>query len=347
MADSRQPKAEPEQTYQTAELKHDSPLVGCRFDPSGRYVVAGAQDNNLLRWEVETGKKTVLAGHKSWVRALAFAAKERWLLSGDYQGRILVWPLDEESPAPLRTIEAHQGWVRALAVSPDGTALYSCGNDQLVKVWSLPDFKPVRELAGHGSHVYNLAVHPDGKQLASIELKGIVKHWDLATGKAVRDLDAKVLHKFDETFRADIGGARGMKFSPDGATLACSGITEVSNAFAGIGKPIVVLYEWAGGKPLPALRPKEAFQGTAWGLIFHPDGFVAAVGGGNGGALWFWKPDQPSSFFTLKLPNNARDLDLHPDGLRLAIPYFDGAVRLYAMAAKPAEKPAAKPAEKK
>src|SRR2546430_9992123 len=41
---------------------------------------------------------------------------------------------------------------------------------------------------------------------------------------------------------------RGMAFSPDGKTLAMSGITNVSNAFAGIGNPIVLLANWEDGK---------------------------------------------------------------------------------------------------
>ncbi len=69
-------------------------------------------------------------------------------------------------------------------------------------------------------------------------------------------------------------------------------------------------------------------------MIVHPDGFFAGAGGGNGGVLWFWKPDAPQAFHTLALPNNARDLDLHADGRRLAVPFFDGAVRIYDMTAK-------------
>ena len=90
--------------------------------------------------------------------------------------------------------------------------------------------------------------------------------------------------------------------------LACAGITNVSNAFAGVGNPLVVLFDWASGKQKQLLQPKVKFQGTAWGVIFHPAGFLAGVGGGNGGMLWFWKPDASKDFFTLKLPNNARDL---------------------------------------
>ena len=52
MAESRKPKAEvdPAMTKPVKELKHNSPLIGCRFDPSGRFVFAGAQDNGVQRY---------------------------------------------------------------------------------------------------------------------------------------------------------------------------------------------------------------------------------------------------------------------------------------------------------
>jgi WD40 repeat protein len=324
-------RVDPAQTRLVQELKHARPLIGCRFDPSGGFVFAGSEDNTIQRWDVATGKKTDLIGHKSWVRGLAFLAKEKLLYSGDYTGRVLCWLLDADKPTPARTIEAHAGWVRALAVSPDGKLLATCGNDRLVKLWSLPECKPVRELAGHASHVYNVAFHPSGQRLASADLKGIVKDWDVAKGSLVREMDASVLHKYDTTFAADIGGVRSMAFDSDGKLLACAGITEVSNAFAGVGKPVVLLFDWATGKRKQALSPKEACQGTAWGVAFHPSGFVIGAGGGNGGALWFWKPDEAQAFFTLKLPQNARDLDLHSDGKRLAVAGADGVLRVYDM----------------
>ena len=331
------------QTHSVHEWKHTSPLLGCRFDPSGQYVFAGAQDNTVQRWHLESGKKTAFAGHKSWIRALAFAASEKKLISASYDGKLLVWPLDSETPAPEKTIEAHKGWVRALAISPDGKLLASCGNDQLVKLWSVPrltagdkatDEPLVRELARHQSHVYNTAFHPNGQHLVSGDLKGVLKVWDHAKGTNERDMDASVLHKYDPTFMADHGGVRSMTFSRDGTLLACAGITNVSNAFAGVGNPLVVLFDWTTGKQKQLLKPKEAFQGTAWGVVCHETGFLASVGGGNGGVLWFWKSDQPQDTFALKLPTNARDLALHPDGRLLAIAFADGALRVYEMAPK-------------
>jgi len=323
------PIPDPTQTRQVQEFKQPNPLLGGRIDPSGRFVFAGAQDNTIQRWELAGGKKTALAGHQSWVRGLAFLSQEKRLVSGDYQGRLIWWDAEAETPTPLRTFEAHDGWVRAVAVSPDGKLVATCGNDRLVKLWASDNGKPVRALAGHATHVYNVAFHPDGKQLASVDHRGVVKHWDLAKGTVERDLDAGVLSKYDATFRAHIGGARGVSFNADGTRFACAGITNVSNAYAGIGNPVIVLFDWTSGKRLALLKPKEAFQGTMWGVGFHPAGFWIGVGGGSGGALWFWRADQAASIHAVTLPANARDVHLHPDGRRLAVACFDGAVRVY------------------
>lgn len=319
---------DPARTRLVLDLRHNSPLLGCRFDPKGKFVFAGAQDNSIQRWELSSGRKTTLEGHRSWVRGLAFHKGK--LYSGDYAGRVFVWQADAQMPRLEHSIEAHRGWVRAVAVSPDGQLLATCGNDHLVKLWNLADLTLERELAGHSHHVYNVAFHPSGQFLVSGDLRGIVKQWEVSSGRETRTLDASVLYRYDTTFRADIGGIRSMAFNQDGSLLACSGITDVTNAFAGVGRPVVVLFNWQTGSR-QLLRPATNPQGTLWGVGFHPTGFIAGAVGGSGGSLWFWRPDQPQSFHTLALPNNARDLHFHPDGRRLAIPFFDGAVRIYDM----------------
>jgi WD40 repeat protein len=223
-------------------------------------------------------------------------------------------------------------------MSPDGKSVASCGNDQLVKLWSVADGKPVRVLQGHECHVYNVAFHPAGGRLVSCDLKGIVKDWDLSTGKVVRELDAKILHKYDTGFRADIGGARGMIFSGDGLTLACTGITNVSNAFAGVGNPLVVLFDWKDGKA-KQLKPKEAYQGTGWGVAIHPAGFVVAAGGAANGRIWFWTGED--NVHKVDVPVSARDMALHPSGTAVAVAGHAGNALVYTMLPG-AEKPAVK-----
>ncbi|MBS0267276.1 MAG: hypothetical protein JSS02_35455, partial [Planctomycetes bacterium] len=228
-----------------------------------------------------------------------------------------------------------KGYIRAVAVSPNGMLIATGGNDNMVRVWSAADGTLVKELAGHPRHVYNVAFHPSGTALISGDLMGGVKQWDVATWTMTREFDGKLLSKYDAGFKADVGGIRTLEFSPDGKILAAGGITDVSNAFAGVGNPLILLFDWESGKLLRPLRPKEAIQGSVWGMKFHPSGeFLIGAGGGGAGAMWFWKTTEEPSFYAMGLPSVAYDLALHPDGLRLAVPLFDKTLRIYDMSAK-------------
>jgi len=221
-----------------------------------------------------------------------------------------------------------------VATSPDGNFVATAGNDRLVRLWNASDGTLVRELAGHESHVYNLAFHPSGTQLVSGDLKGVIRQWDVASGAQVRQLDASRLWKYDAGFAADIGGVRAIAFNHDGTLLACGGITDVSNAFAGVGNPAVVLFDWESGSPKQFQLSKENLQGVVWGLAFHPVGFlIGATGGGGGGSLLFWRPDSEREFHRLALAATSCDLALHPDGRRLVVAHYDKKLRLYEMTA--------------
>ena len=325
--------AVPEQTKAVAEYKHTERMLSCRFDPSGQHVFATAYDNTIQRWNLATGKATPLVGHDSWVRALAFHPSGSQLYSGGYDGRLIVWEASAEAPTPQKTIDAHQGWVRALAVNKAGTRLASCGNDNVIRLWDTADWSLVETLIGHANHVYNVAFHPDGTRLVSGDLKGELREWDLATGEQLRSFDAAALWKYDTGFGADIGGVRGIDISADGKLLGVGGISEVTNAFAGLGNPLAVVFDYESGAKQQSHATSKKLRGPLWNVKFAREGFlIGASGGHDGGHLLFWKVDQPNEFFDFKLPDLCRDFDLHADGLRLCTTHEDRTVRIWQMA---------------
>ncbi len=322
-------------THVAYDLTHDSPLISCRFDPSGRFVFAGAQDFRVWRWEPATGVKTELAAVNAWVRGMAFSPDGETLVTAGYDGRLIWWPAAAEKPEPIRIVEGHAGWARSVAVSPDNKLLASAGNDLIIRLWSMENGDLVREIPGHESHIYSVVFHPNGKHLASSDLMSHVMHWDVETGERLRQWKAESLVKYDTVFKAHHGGFRGMVFSADGKRLACSGITNVTNAFAGIGNPAVVEFDWEKGEQTIEHLSKRKLKGVAWGVALHPEGFViGASGGGSGGFLLFWKSDGKEEFHQFKLPNTARDLDLSSDALHLATAHHDGHLRICRMDAK-------------
>ncbi len=295
-----------------------------------RYAHIGIEDQAKALSALPAPKRAQPAA-----RAASEKAESKTLITGAYEGRLIWWNLLSQTPTPQRTIDAHQGYVRAITISPDGRYVVTGGNDNLVKVWSTIDGTLIQELSGHARHVYNVAFHPDGEHIVSGDLMGVLKQWQVGTWSHVRDLDAGVLVGWDKKFQADCGGIRGMDFSPDGKSLAVAGISEVTNAFAGTGKPTVVVFDWETGQRLHVLTPKTNSSGACWGMRWHRSGeFIVGAGGGSTGSLWFWKPNEENSFFDFKTPSVPFDVAFHPDGLRLAVALYDQTVRIYDLAPK-------------
>lgn len=330
-------KIVPADAHQVAEYKHASPLVSCRIDPLGRYLFAGGQIPAVQRWSLDSDATVTFTGHDSWVWSMDFDPTAATLVTAGYDGRLIWWETAAETPQPQRIVDAHDGWTRAVAYSPDGSLVASCGNDNLVKLWNAADGTLVRPLEGHACHVYNVAFTPDGKFLVSGDLKGRILQWDVADGNMVRELDAAAIYKYDGGFKADIGGVRGIAFSPDGKQLACCGITNVSNAFAGVGNPAVVLFDFDSGESR-VHKIKEDLRAVCWAVAFHPDGFlIGAASGGSGGYLAFWQGEAEHEVFKHKLPNRIRAMSLHAPTNRVALAGDNSIVRLYDLGPKPPE----------
>lgn len=317
------PKLDPTKAWAFKTLDHDRQLSRCAFSPCGKYVAACGLEAGVQRWELESGNKTTLAGHQTWVSSLAFHPDRQRLFTADYRGVVHCWPYTADSPKPLWSIaEAHQGWARAVAVSPDGKLLVTAGNDLVVRVWSADDGKPVRELAGHERDVFTLAFHPDGRALVSGDLLGRVCHWDFAAGKLARTIDAGLLHTRgdDYEFTADVGGVRAMAFDDAGKLLACSGMTNVKGNTFCPGDPLVLVFDWASGQLKQQLKNKQKADGPFNTLRFLGDGTLVGHGeGSSGSALAFWKTDQSEPVHELNKGKSGYSVDLHPDGLQLAI----------------------------
>lgn len=328
---------DPKQTHVTAEWKHKSPLITCRYDPKGRFVFSSAEDYTIQRWDLKTGTPTVWEAHDSWVRDFAFLNDGETLVSAGSDDQILFWSVTAEKPEPIQSVKAHEGWIRTIAVSPDGQLFATAGNDLLVKIWN-SDGSLVRELPGHEKHIYSVRFHPGGEFLLSGDLGGQVHQWDLQSGKLVRTFDAKDLHTYNKGQQVDYGGVRDLAFSPDGKSLACCGLHKATNPLGAVNEPLLVVFDWNTGKKT---RSHEAagVRGVAWRVVYLSDGSLAAGSGGSGGGyLVFWKPDSDKEYHKLKLKQTLRGMDLSPDGLQLATAHWDGYLRISQMTPKAAKK---------
>jgi WD40 repeat protein len=324
------------QAHVIAQWPHDRPLVSCRFDPLDRFVFAGLEDNTVQRFALGDGARTPLAAHDSWVRSIAFTKDGAQTITGGYDGRLVWWPTADEKPAPVRTVEAHHGWIRSMVVSPDGALLATAGNDLMVRLWNLADGALVREFPGHERPVYSVAFHPGGEFLVSGDLVGVVKQWRAATGELVRAFDGKALHTYEGGQQVDFGGVRALAVSPDAKYLAAGGLYQASNPLGAVHQPLVLLWEWESQTLVQSHVAEGIAGGVIWRTVFLADQtLMGASGGSSGGFLFFWKPDAAKDFHRFGLPALARDMDLHPDGLRVVTAHYDNHLRITRLAADP------------
>ena len=64
------------------------------YNPDGRLLASGNsfENGNVLLWDVQTGElRRELAGHESGVNSLAFTLDGNLLVSGSYDGEVIVW----------------------------------------------------------------------------------------------------------------------------------------------------------------------------------------------------------------------------------------------------------------
>src|SRR3954453_753692 len=96
---------QPEKIHVAKELKYGKPLVSCRFDPAGKYVYAGSEDDTVQRWDLNAdparAKPVAFAAHDGWVFALDVSPDGRTLLSGGPDGKLIWWPAAADVPKPV------------------------------------------------------------------------------------------------------------------------------------------------------------------------------------------------------------------------------------------------------
>lgn len=320
----------------TQQWQHDRPIISCRFDPQGRFVFCGAQDEGLHRFALADGAKvSYLSGHESWVMSAACTRDGTYVVSGGGDGRLVWWEAAATAaPPPARTVEAHHGWIRSMDLSPDGTQLVTGGNDAKVRLWNVADGALIQEFSGHERDVYTVIFHPGGQFILSGDLMGKLKQWDVASGQLVREFDASKLHEYNGGQQVDFGGIRGLAVSPDGLYLTAGGLHKASNPLGAVHEPLALLFKWETAELLRSQIAEGITQGVIWRMQYLSDGTAMAVnGGGNGGHLLFFNSESDKDIHRFALPNLARDMDLHPDGLQVATAHYDRHVRITRLAA--------------
>ena len=137
--------------------------------------LASASDD-LVIWDVASGRAKHRVPSDSWVMALAFSHDGKTLVSGHEDGMIRIW--DSRNSRLMAEWRGHQKSVSAFSFHHRNNQLASAGEDCKIHIWDLASRTPVTTLKGHTDRIPALAWHPSGDLLISAGWDTTARVWD-------------------------------------------------------------------------------------------------------------------------------------------------------------------------
>ncbi len=182
-----------------------SQIKAVAFSPNGRQLATAGVHVKL--WDSGSWSEITTLRHDEWVLAVAFSTDGKLLATGDNNGQVNVWNL--QNSRTVAHLQADSNAVYAVQFSPNNQILAGAGYEGNVKLWKVPNWRSHGTLPSNGT-VSDISFSPDSGTLATTGFE-TVNLWTVDIGENIA------------TLTGHTDWVRTTTFAPDGSTLISGG----------------------------------------------------------------------------------------------------------------------------
>ena len=162
---------------------HTQEVCGLKWNPDGRYLVSGGNDNLVAIWDAQMSYDNkplhVLRDHVAAVKAVSWCPWQSNLLAsggGTADRHIKIWNMyngnllqDHDAKSQISSLLWSQNYKEIISG-------HGVPNNQL-SIWKYPEMSKVSDLTSHTGRVLGMVMSPDEETIASVGADETIRFW--------------------------------------------------------------------------------------------------------------------------------------------------------------------------